>query len=79
MSNEIDNINNKAARKSRRLGKYKRGFNPNRFVQEGTWLNVTATVPERIHRVIKTEAAINNKSVSAVLLDILEQRYRLVD
>jgi hypothetical protein len=62
-----------------RKGKSKRAFNPNRFRQEGELLNVTATVPERIHRLIKTEAAINNQSVSTCLLAILEQRYRLVD
>lgn len=55
------------------------GFNPNRFSQDGEYVNVTATVNTRIHALIKTEAAINNKSVSATLLDILEQRYRLVD
>lgn len=73
------NISNKPTRKLVRKGLSKRAFNPNRFQQEGEWLNITATVPERIHRLVKTEAAINNKSVSSTLLDILEQRYRLVD
>lgn len=72
-------INTKPARKAKGKGRYKRTFNPNRFQQEGDVLNLTACVPERIHRLVKTEAAINNKSVSAILLDILEQRYRLVD
>lgn len=78
-TNNTTDINIKPARKPTRRGLHKRGFNPNRFVQEGEVLNITATVPERIHRLVKTEAAINNKSVSAILLDILEQRYRLVD
>lgn len=76
--NNTTDINIKPARKVVRR-KRPRGFNPNRFVQEGEVLNITATVPERIHRLVKTEAAINNKSVSAIVLDILEQRYRLVD
>ena len=61
----------------RKHGNYR--YNPNKFAQKGELLNVTTTVPERIQRLLKTEAAINNKSVSATLLDILEQRYRLVD
>lgn len=55
------------------------GYNPNRFKQEGDYINITAVVTPRIHTLVKTEAAINNKSVSGVLFDILEQRYRLVD
>ena len=78
-TNNTTTDNNKHVRRTVRKGLRKHGFNPNRFMQEGELLNVTATVPERIHRLIKTEAAINNKSVSSTLLDILEQRYRLVD
>jgi len=79
MKNTNTDINISQPAKRRGKGRYKRTFNPGRFKQEGQLLNVTATVPERIHRLIKTEAAINNQSVSACLLAILEQRYRLVD
>lgn len=57
----------------------RRSYRPYLFTQEGDAINLTVTVPNRISKLVKTEAAINNKSVSHVLLDILEQRYRLVD
>lgn len=73
-STKITTGKKRGLRKGRRFG-----FNPNRFSQEGEYINITATVTPRIHALVKTEAAINNKSVSGVLHDILEQRYRLVD
>lgn len=57
----------------------RRTYRPNLFKQDGVFVNITVTAPKRISELVKTEAAINNKSVSATLLDILEQRYRLVD
>lgn len=56
-----------------------RAYEPKRFKQDGIILNLTVCAPKRIANLVKTEAAINNTSVSSVLLDILEQRYRLVD
>lgn len=61
------------------IPKTRRAYQPKRFSQEGVVINLTVTAPKRIAELVKTEAAINNKSVSATLLDILEQRYRLVD
>lgn len=58
---------------------YRASYRPHLFTQEGEEINLTVTVPNRISKLVKTEAAINNKSVSHTLLDILEQRYRLVD
>ena len=78
-TNDTTSINTSKPAKRKGKGRYKRTFEPGRFKQEGDLLNITANVPERIHRLVKTEAAINNQSVSACLLAILEQRYRLVD
>ena len=76
MNTHTTSINSK--KRGNRKGR-KFGYNPNRFKQEGNLINITATVTPRIHALVKTEAAINNKSVSGILFDILEQRYRLVD
>ena len=78
MNHTKTSINSKRT-PSRGKGRYPRAYDPSRFTQEGELLNVTATVPKRIHTLIRTEAAINNQTVSACLLAILEQRYRLVD
>lgn len=81
----MDNPNTKSTMKHTKTNngikppRNRRAYQPNRFTQDGVVINLTVTAPKRIAELVKTEAAINNKSVSATLLDILEQRYRLVD
>lgn len=43
--------------------------------QKGKMVNLTTATPKRLARLVHTESLLANKSVSALLLDILSTRY----
>lgn len=68
----------KNTRKLIRLPRSRKGFMARPMRQVGSYIVLNAGVSKKVAKLVRTEAAINNKSMSAMLASILEDRYSKV-